>query len=336
MAADYSRIHRLLEILMLIQGSRGWSAGKLAQHCGATQRTIYRDMKMLEAAGIPYFYDHQAGGYCIQKDFFLPPMQLTLDEALALTALAQHIGAGRQVPFTQPAGRAIAKVRSQLPPSIRGELDGLEDHLSIKLAASSDPQAADDVYQSVRGAMAARRALRCRYESPSSADVQSQAFLFKPYTLFFNQRAWYAIGLHGGHGEVRCLKLSRFIQTASTDVAYRIPADFSLSRYLGNAWRMMRGKHSYEVELWFDAQFAENIADTQWHATQEVVWHEDRSITFRCKVDGLEEIVWWILGMGPHCSVRKPAVLADMVRDLAAGVVEQYRRRKTTKGDRGK
>ena len=45
---------------------------------------------------------------------------------------------------------------------------------------------------------------------------------------------------------------------------------------------------------------------------------------FRCKVDGLDEIVWWILSMGPHCVVNKPPELADWVRELAAGIVSQY------------
>lgn len=40
---------------------------------------------------------------------------------------------------------------------------------------------------------------------------------------------------------------------------------------------------------------------------------------FRCKVDGLDEIVWWILSMGPHCVVNKPPELADRVGELAAG-----------------
>ena len=50
----------------------------------------------------------------------------------------------------------------------------------------------------------------------------------------------------------------------------------------------------------------------------------EASITFRCKVDGLEEIVWWILSMGPHCTVKKPKELADQVRTLAGGIVAQY------------
>ena len=78
MAVDYSRIHRLLKILTLIQGSKGWTPSRLAAECGTTERTIYRDMKMLEGAGIPYFYDEDAKCYSIHRDFFLPPVQLTL------------------------------------------------------------------------------------------------------------------------------------------------------------------------------------------------------------------------------------------------------------------
>ena len=55
MAVDYSRIHRLLKILTLIQGSKGWTPKRLALECGTTERTIYRDMKMLEVRGFRTF-----------------------------------------------------------------------------------------------------------------------------------------------------------------------------------------------------------------------------------------------------------------------------------------
>jgi predicted DNA-binding transcriptional regulator YafY len=78
------------------------------------------------------------------------------------------------------------------------------------------------------------------------------------------------------------------------------------------------------VELHFDPEFAETIADTHWHSTQEVIWNDDQSITFKCKVDGLEEIVWWVLSMGPHCTVKKPKELIEQVRKLASEMVARY------------
>ena len=55
---------------------------------------------------------------------------------------------------------------------------------------------------------------------------------------------------------------------------------------------------------------------------------------FRCKVDGLDEIVWWILSMGPHCVVNNPSELAERVRELAAGIVSQYEQQPKASGQK--
>lgn len=324
MAVDYSRIHRLLKVLTLIQGSKGWTPKRLAVECGTTERTIYRDMKMLEGAGVPYFYDEEARGYSIRRDFFLPPVQLTLDEALALAALAEHVGGSEQVPFMKAASRAISKVRGQLPVAIRDELEKIEKHVAIKLAAASPPEGSADVYEVVRAALASRTALNCTYESLGSTSSNGDGFIFKPFSLLFNQRAWYVVGHHSKRKEVRCLKLNRFTKLEPTHEAYKIPKTFTVHQHLGNAWRMIRGEKTFQVELHFDAEFAETIADTHWHQTQEVIWEGDGSISFHCEVDGLDEIVWWILSMGPHCLVKKPKELAMRVKALATAMVEKY------------
>jgi predicted DNA-binding transcriptional regulator YafY len=199
--------------------------------------------------------------------------------------------------------------------------------LPLQLAAANPPESAADVYERVRSALANRKALRCGYESVSSHrkdGERSADFLFEPYSLFFATRAWYAIGFHRGRGEVRCLKLGRFTRVTATDIGYSIPAEFTLESHLGNGWRMIRGKTRYEVELIFDSTFADTIADTHWHKTQQVEWEEDGSIRFRCKVDGLEEIVWWVLSMGPHCRVIKPTQLVARVQALVEQMLAQY------------
>ena len=327
MSGDYTRIHRLLRILMTIQSEPGWNADRLAEMCGTAQRTIYRDLDVLEQIGIPYYFDDQSKGYRVRRDFFMPPVELTLEESLALIALVGQIAEQDQVPFMQPAAKAIAKVRGQLPAQMRDAIGDLDQRMAVQLARTGGSEDVADVYELVRQALAERRALRCAYESLEARHDEQRAseiFHFHPYGLLFSQRAWYAIGYHDGRGEVRKLKLNRFARIEPTDRPYVIPEDFSIESHLGNAWRMIRGQETHDIELWFDADFAENVSDTHWHPTQQIDWHEDGSITFTCTVDGLDEIVWWVLSMGPHCIVQKPNELAERVRDLAQRTAANY------------
>lgn len=326
MAADYSRIHRLLRVLTLIQGEKGWNAKKLAAECGTTERNIYRDLKMLTGAGVPWDFEKETNGYRVRRDFFMPAVELTFEESLALVALATQVGGNDQGPFTEAAAKAISKIRCNLPHKVQDELIKLDDNVAIHLSCVNPPEGMADVYKTVRQALAVRRTLRCKYESLSSnGDAAKTAeFVFRPYTLFFSQRAWYVVGHHSRRKDLRCLKLNRFSQCMATEDGYEIPKGFSLKKHLGHAWRMIRGDKTYALELIFDKEFAETIGDTRWHATQEIEDQDDGTMLFRCKVDGLKEIVWWVLSMGPHCTVSKLRELIEQVKKLVSEMVAQY------------
>ena len=325
-ARVYTRVHRLLKVMTLIQSAEGWDAKRLARECSTTERTIYRDLQMLEAAGVPWFFDADTGGYRIRGDFFMPPVELTLPESLALIALADQVGRDDQIAFTRPAAQAAAKLRSQLPRTIREQLGSVDRQIEIRLARSMPPEGVADVYVLMLNAIGRRRALRCMYESAGRRDRPQDGgiFIFRPYCLFWGQRAWYAVGHHARHDAIRLLKLNRFARVEPTQTPYAIPDDFSLDKYFGKAWRMIRGNRLYQVELHFDAQFAETVSDTHWHDTQECEWLDDGSMLMRFEVAGLDEIVWWILSMGPHCVVRRPKELALRVRDLARATADRY------------
>lgn len=55
------------------------------------ERTVYRDIERLRNAGVPIDFDDQTRGYAIRRDFFLRPIDLTLDEALAHSILTDRL-----------------------------------------------------------------------------------------------------------------------------------------------------------------------------------------------------------------------------------------------------
>ncbi len=326
----YTRVHRLLRIIALVQSRRGLTVAELAETCETTERTIFRDLDQIREAGIPIQHDRASGGYRIDGAFFMPPVRLTFEEALAISALCETMADSGAIPFVRPAAMALHKIQAQLPLDVREELTDRLRTMQLRTTATMDEEGYQDVFDTAQHALAEGRLLRCKYEPASGGD--DEAFHFQPYALFFGTRAWYIVGFHEGRDDLRTLKLSRFTAIEATNETCEPPASFSLDAHLGNAWNMIPGDRDWEVAIRFDPPFSSTISDTRWHATQEIEWHDDDACTFRCIVSGLDEIVWWVLSMGPNCQVLEPPELASRVAQLAADTADRYAKAATSAG----
>ena len=107
---NVSRVHRLLRLITMLQSGRSYSAREPADELEVSRRTIFRDLKMLELARIPYYYDVDRGGYRIGRHFFLPPINLTLSEALAMTG---RLRGAEDVPLMGQAAMVGGKARER-------------------------------------------------------------------------------------------------------------------------------------------------------------------------------------------------------------------------------
>jgi proteasome accessory factor B len=327
MPAEYSRLHRLFALIQLIAGKRGLSARDIAAYFEMHERTVRRDIEVLNSTGIPCYLDPATGGYVIRKGFLMPPVEFSFEEALSLLTLMEQIPSDSKIPFQTTAHRALNKLRSQFRDEIKDDIENLDGRIHIDLARGSGDDGSKDVYDKVRDAIASRRVLRCRYEANHSAhpDAAEELFDFRPYTLWYAQRSWYAVGLHCGRNEVRQLKLNRFDYVERTDKPYAIPDDFSMKSHLGNAWRMIRSDTDHNIAIRFDKGFADTVTETHWHPTQHADDPApDGSITLHFTVAGFDEIQYWILSYGPHAQVLHPPELITRIRNFALATAQCY------------
>lgn len=311
---------RMLKLLKVLREKPGLLAGALAAEIGVDLRSIFRYVAKLRLAGLQVESDRKLG-YRLSGESFLPPLQLSTEEALALLALGQSTGAREQMAMFGPLERAMTKVSEQLPAQIRQEAKGELEHMKIQSAAGSDAKIVMDVYARVKRAIGERRVLKCEYDRRGG---KSSKFHLQPYALYFGVRAWYVIGWHMEKQSVRTLRLSRFGRVELLKEEFEVPRNFSLEEHFGNAWVMVKGDRSWAVELMFSPGLAETISETRWHKTQEVEILESGELRFTCTVDGLDEIVWWVLSMGASCRVVKPVALQKRVREQAAKIAGLY------------
>src|SRR5687768_2656700 len=81
-----NRIDRVSAILIQLQSKRVVKAQQIADRFRVSLRTIYRDVKCLEEAGIPVIGE-AGSGYSLMDGYRLPPVMFTKEEAISfLTA----------------------------------------------------------------------------------------------------------------------------------------------------------------------------------------------------------------------------------------------------------
>ncbi len=318
-----ARISRILRLISLLRSRRYYTANELADKLEVSKRTVYRDLNVLEQAGIPYYYDADTGGYHILDSFFLPPVSFSFEEALALILSGNFRDA--QLPIVEYS-KAMEKIECILPHEIRKHIAATEKRIHIKQPPITYPETyKEDCYVKIHKAIEKRKAIRCKYYS--NVDKTHIEIDFEPYDIFFAKRSWYVAGrfYDGKIDDIRILKLNRFETVKMTDHTYVIPQDYSLERLLGNAWNLIRGERSYNVKIYFDPTVVENIKDTRWHPTQKIKDLQDGGIEFSVTVDGLDEIAWWILGYGYFAKVIEPPELKDYIKDIIDKTQALYR-----------
>jgi predicted DNA-binding transcriptional regulator YafY len=126
------------------------------------------------------------------------------------------------------------------------------------------------------------------------------------------KQAWYLIARPEGSDHPVTYRVQRFRSLRKLDLPSDVPAEFDLRGYFGNAWAVYRGDQSYEVEVRFAPEAAATVTETIWHHTQQTQVNDDGSVTLSFRVDGLEEILGWLLGWSGRIEIVKPAELGSL------------------------
>ena len=154
------RLARLLSVLRVLQahGDAGISPAEIARRTGMSKRSIYRDLKALETEmQVPLWSDK--GKWGVQPGAFLPPLRLSLQEAMAVFLSARLVT--RYADKYEPnLASAFEKLGEALPDALRQHVEGTLDDLSQRRV---DPDFNRHVADLTK-AWAERRVVRFRYQ----------------------------------------------------------------------------------------------------------------------------------------------------------------------------
>jgi predicted DNA-binding transcriptional regulator YafY len=311
-----------MQILTTLQAGESCTVQELSRIFGASRRTIFRDLRELQAIGIPCHYDPRTGHYTINPEYFLPPSDLNLREALGLLLLAHTVGEQMQMPFKKSALLAALKIETNLPKEVK-------QYCSVALrniSAGPDGQEAirhnvrfDRIFAHLYDAIARKRRVEICYDSLLDDELIHVELC--PYHLLYKNGAWHVLGLTSPHKRIRTFELTRIKELKATQRCFPGDEHFDISDYLGRAWSVMPEGRIYDVKLRFLPKVARSVAEVKWHSTQKVAFAEDGSAIVEFRVDGLSEITWWVVSYGDQVQVLSPKALRERVLDVARHMV---------------
>jgi proteasome accessory factor B len=320
---NLSRIHRLLTLIGLLQAGREHSIDAIARACKVHRRTVFRDLETLREAGVPLEFDAENQRYAIPGTYYLPPTDFTPAEALTLIVLCHEMGDRSRLPFFEPVGSACVKLESALPSNLREWVRRVAGTIQIQPTPHSQVEGKAPIYQQLLDAVGRRQCVRIGYDSLTEREAISTRL--EIYRLLFSRRSWYAIGRSSLHRSVRTFNVGRIQHCEPVDESYQIPQNFSVDRYLRNAWHMIpESGPDHEVLVRFHPMVAQNVAEILWHKTQRTRILPDGSLEFAATVSGLKEISWWILGYGEQAEVIRPEPLRQIIGRHAAALHARY------------
>jgi proteasome accessory factor B len=316
------RLARMLRVVTVLRGHPdGIRPAEIARRTGVATRTVYRDLRALEEeVGVAVW--SEGGLWGVVSEEFLPPLKLTLDEAMAVV-ISARLMVRYADKYDPDLAAAFEKLEEVLP---RALAEHVERTLDVLSQHARDTAFSERVHRLTK-AWAERRVVTLDYEPARYApEAAARRAVVRPYLIepSLQTHALYLIGWDETKDALRTFKIERIRDVALTPRTFEPPEGGTVEAALRRAWDIIADQPATHVVLRFDPTVAARVGETTWHPSQATETADDGSLIWRATVAGTIEIRLWILSWGDTVEVLEPAALRDDVRDTLRRAAAAY------------
>jgi len=331
------------------------TAGELAEELEVSERTIYRDLEALNAAGVPVLAERGPGGGCeLPENYRTNLTGLSEPEVRGLFLSAvpgplADLGMGKSIEA------AIRKLTAALPASHRQGLEEMRERIHVDTSEWFHPEEPLPYLDCIEQAVWQSRQVDITYIASSGSRMKR---CLEPYGLVAKGTVWYVVG--GISEGARVFNVTHIKPARRMMQVYRI-SRIQSARLLESQFER---PESFDLKSYWDEwcrEFQSNLP--KYYATVRVAQHfvpmlpriygesvraalndapeadEDGWTTVTLTFDSFEAARSSVLGLGTAAEVLEPEELRTAVLEMASGVVDFYQRetkdgRRRTKDER--
>ena len=311
-----NRIDRLTAILILLQTRRILPAREIAQRYGISLRTVYRDIRALENAGVPVGAE-PGRGYFLADGYHLPPVMFTPDEAGALLLGSKLVERFSDTSANRHYAGALDKIKAVLGEADQdylNRLDALVTVLSVPLRGKEPLPGS--MLIAIQSVLADSRAVRIGYHSSSKDEVTRRTV--EPLGLCFYAGNWHLLAFCHLRRQYRDFRVDRIQSLEPAGERFDRSRHADLDQLVR---QIVLPAELKPAVLWFTPHAARMIHNQKYFFGFVRQYEQDDGIVMEFLVPGYDYLARWLLSFIDQVTVISPAILeriiADFVRKLS-------------------
>ena len=200
---DTSRLSRLTAILILLQSRQIITAKFIADKFGISTRTVYRDIKALEEAGVPVLTE-EGKGYSLMQGYAIPPVMFSESEANALITAEKIVINNKDKSFVKNYTEAITKIKAVLKHNTKSKAELLSERIQIR--NNSEENVTSNYLSLLQLAITNVKLIHISYTSGTNEITER---IIEPLALYSTQDNWILIAHCRLRKEKRAFRIDR-------------------------------------------------------------------------------------------------------------------------------
>lgn len=321
------RASRLVSILLLLQTRGRMTAGQLAAALEVSERTVYRDIQSLGAAGVPVYGDAgPAGGYRLLGGYRTRLTGLTAGEAEALS-LAGMPSAAAELGLGTVLAAAQLKLRAALPAELRERAARIEERFLLDAPGwyyDGDPS---PHLAAIADAVWNQRRIEVRYRRWAAPTDVTRTL--DPHGIVLKAGKWYLVAAR--EGRLRTYRIGQVLALAVLDERFERIAGFDLPGYWSARVAEFRaglwqGEATIRLSPAGRQRLRERLSSAVIDAVDATASAPDRDgwVTAVVPIESLEHAQAEFLGLGAEVEIIAPGPLRDRMTSISRSLAVLY------------
>ncbi|MGD8427628.1 MAG: YafY family protein [Balneolaceae bacterium] len=317
-----NRIDRLTAMIIYLQGRSQVTVEEMADRYEISARTVYRDLRALQEAGVP-IGSEPGEGYFIVKGYHLPPVMFDKDEAAALLSGERLMQKWSGTQLSKSYLSALDKIRSVLNSREKEYLDTLDQRVRAfpypdERKLSTDYQ----IFGFLQDAIVNRNVIDIKYYSPYRDEFTQRKV--EPLGLLLRSNYWYLAAWCRLRTDYRMFRIDRIENFRTTPEQLSDSPEHSLKTFSEENLRNEKDLH--EAVVRFEKEMARYVGEQKYYQgwVGEEKLEDSIEMTFLCA--SLEYFARWLMIWGGSIEVLRPEWVKNRVRELSEELFQHYNR----------